>query len=107
MKHITIALDDKLVEDIERVAAERGTTVDAIMRHYLTGFALENNMHDPAARAKVRNELAKLGKRTPGRLGEWKWNRDDLYAERFSRYEYPGLRGHGDGRGPGEGGKGK
>lgn len=105
MKHITIALEDKELEGLERQAAARGTTVEAIVRENLTGAVLGNNLHDPAARAKVREKLAKLAERSKGRLGDWKWNRDDLYAERFSRYEYPGLRSHGSGRSSSEDGE--
>jgi len=107
MKHITIALDDKLAEDIQRYAADRRTTVDAVVREYLIGVSPDSNANDPEFRAKIRRELAELGRRTPGRLGDWKWNRNDIYAERFSRYEHPGLRSLEFGEGTGEVDKGE
>ena len=99
MKNVTLAVDEKSLKVARIYAAEHDTTLSAMVREFLHGFADRTARSNAEERAKVREELAKLAERSPGRLGDWKWNRDDIYAERLSRYEYPGLRRHGEGLG--------
>jgi hypothetical protein len=99
MKNLTLAVDEKSLKAARMYAAEHDTTVNALVRNFLDGFAARSHRASAEERAKIRAELAELGKRTQGRIGEWKWNREDLYAERFSRYEHPGLRRFGEGQG--------
>jgi hypothetical protein len=99
MKNITLAIEDKALKAARIYAAEHGTTVNAMVRDFLSRFLNTSRSSAAEQRAKIREELAELGERTEGRIGEWKWNRDDIYAERFSRYEHPGLRRVGEGQG--------
>ena len=99
MKNITLAVDDRALKVARIYAAENDTTVNALVREFLDGLAARSNQTSAEARAKIRAELAELGENTQGRIGEWKWNREDLYAERFSRYEHSGLRSFGEGQG--------
>ena len=96
MKNVTLAVDENSLKAARIYAAEHDTTVNAMVREFLDGFSAAHSSAEE--RARIREELAKLAERSPGRLGDWKWNREDIYAERLSRYEYPGLRRHGEGQ---------
>jgi len=107
MKNITLSVDEKSLKAARIYAAEHDTTVNALVREFLDSLARKSAETTAAERQKIREELAELGRQSPGRLGEWKWNRDDIYRERLSRYEHPGLRRHGEGKGGGKGNPGK
>lgn len=106
MKNLTLAVDEKALKAARIYAAKRDTTVNALVREFLDDLAERSQGTSARERAKIRSELAELGERTQGRIGEWKWNREDLYADRLSRYEHPGLRRFGERQGtkehPGE-----
>jgi len=99
MKNITLAVDEDSLRAARVYAAEHDTTVNALVRNFIDSFATRTLEASAEERAKIRTELAELGDRTQGRIGEWKWNREDIYAERFSRYEHPGLRRFGERQG--------
>jgi hypothetical protein len=99
MKNVTLAVDENSLKAMRIYAAQHDTTVNALVREFVDGFAARSGEPSAEERAKIRAELAELGERTEGRIGEWKWNREDIYAERFSRYEHPGLRRFGEGQG--------
>jgi hypothetical protein len=47
--------------------------------------------------AKARQELVRLSETSRGRLGDWKWNREDIYDRPvLSRRESLGARGSGE-----------
>jgi hypothetical protein len=81
MKNITLAIDEKVLAKVRRTAARKDTTVNALVRDYLTRLAEQD---DRAAKARLELvELAKRSKWDPGQ--DWKWNREDIY-------DRPGLR---------------
>ena len=98
MKNVTLTVDEATLKAARIYAAEHSTTVSALVRDYLAKLAGSQET-TAAERAKIREELLALSERSPGRLGDWKWNREDLYRERLSRYEHPGLRRYGEGTG--------
>jgi hypothetical protein len=99
MKNLTLAVDERSLKAARIYAAEHDTTISEMVREFLSGFAKATTELTAEERARIREGLSGLANRSPGRLGDWKWNRDDIYAERLSRYEYPGLRRHGEGLG--------
>jgi len=99
MKNITLAVDEAALKAARVYAAKNDTTVNALVRAYIEGLATRSEKASAKERAKIREELAQLGETTRGRIGEWKWNREDIYAERLSRYEHPGLRSFREGQG--------
>lgn len=105
MKNITLAVDEKSLKAARIYAAEHDTTVNALVREFLGGFAEDTAPSSEGERAKIREGLAKLAERSPGRIGDWKWNRAD--AERLSRYEHPDLRRDGERRAGGKRKQGK
>jgi Family of unknown function (DUF6364) len=74
MKNITLSVDDEVLAAVRRYAAERDSTVNALVREYLTSVA---GHQDRARRARAR--LKQLSKQSQGRLGEKTWTRQDLH----------------------------
>jgi hypothetical protein len=89
MKNVTLAIDDSLLERARKLAAERGTSVNKMVREFL---ARETGTETEKQR-KAREALVELAKSsTYGMSGPW--NREEIYAERLSRYERSDLRGN-------------
>lgn len=74
MRKITLSVDDDILAAVRRLAAERNSTVNALVRDYLTNLAVHE---DRAGRARAR--LRQLSKQSQGRLGKKKWSREELY----------------------------
>ena len=92
MKNITLAIDEEVLRAARRYAANHDTTVNALVRDYLTGLVAFE-----AKAAKARERLVELSETSEGRLGYWKWNRDDAYKGRLlPRHEHSDLRGFGE-----------
>jgi hypothetical protein len=88
MKNVTLSIDDRVLDRARKLAAERGTSVNQMVRDYL---ARETATETEAA-YRARMEMVEMARNSHrGMLGEW--NREEAYAERLSRYERPDLRG--------------
>ena len=74
VKNITLSVDDEVLAAVRRHAAEHDSTVNALVREYLTILA---GHRDRARRARSR--LRQLSKQSQGRLGEKTWTREDLH----------------------------
>ncbi len=74
MKNITLCVDENVLAAVRRHAAERNSTVNAMVREYLTNLAA----HDDRAR-RARARLRQLSKQTQARLGRKTWAREDLH----------------------------
>jgi hypothetical protein len=74
MKNITLSVDEDVLAAVRRHAAEHNSTVNALVREYLTTLAAHE---DRAKRARER--LRQLSRRSQGRLGKKTWRREDLY----------------------------
>ena len=74
VKNITLSVDENVLAAVRRHAAERNSTVNALVREYLTGLAAHE---DRAKRARMR--LRQLSAHSQGRLGKKTWSRDDLH----------------------------
>ena len=74
MKNITLSVDENVLATVRRHAAECNSTVNALVRDYLTGLAAH---HDRAKRARAR--LQQLSAQSHGRLGKKTWTRQDLH----------------------------
>jgi hypothetical protein len=98
MKNVTLAIDERLLEQARSLAEKRKTSLNALVRSLL---AAEVEQEDRIAWAKegmrkLIEEKQKRGKSGP----PFTWNRDENYAERedrmLSRLERPPLRGFGE-----------
>jgi len=74
MKNITLSIDENVLAIVRRHAAERNSTVNALVRGYLTNLAAH---HDRASRARAR--LRQLSRQSQGRLGRRTWSREELH----------------------------
>ena len=93
MKNLTLAIDDNVLDEVREVAARRRTTVNALVRDFLTQVAAEEGKI-----AQARKELRELMDNSTARLGPgYRWNREELYADRmFPRHQRPHVRGDGE-----------
>jgi hypothetical protein len=74
MKNITLSVDDDILVAVRRYTAERNTSVNAVVREYLTTLA---GHEDRARRARAR--LRQLSRQSQGQLGAKTWARSDLH----------------------------
>jgi hypothetical protein len=74
MKNITLSVDEDTLAAVRRHAAERNSTVNALVREYLTNLASHDNR---ASQARAR--LRQLSAQSQGRLGKKTWSREELH----------------------------
>ena len=74
MKNITLSVDENVLATVRRRAAERNSTVNALVRDYLTRLAA----HDTRAN-RARARLRQLSKESHARLGKITWSRGQLH----------------------------
>ena len=96
MKNVTLAIDETLLERARDLAGRRKTTLNAMVRGLL-----EAEVEQEDRIAWARAGMKRLMEEAPLDLGpDYKWNRDEIYAERedrmLSRLERPPLRGFGE-----------
>lgn|SRR5581483_2323861 len=90
MRNITLSVDDEVLRDARKYAAERETTVNALVRDYLSRLVAQER-----DAAKACEELARLSDESEARLGpDWKWSREDTYDRPvLPGHEHIALRG--------------
>jgi Arc/MetJ family transcription regulator len=74
MKNITLAIDDDVLAKVRRIAVEKNTTVNALVREYLAHLAGRED--------RVRQAMAELDRMTHNssvEVGKITWKRDDLH----------------------------
>jgi plasmid stability protein len=71
---LTISIDDDLLRRARIRALEQGTSVNALLRDYLTSFAGRDETQDRAL-----GELLELSLGSASRRGREKWSREDLH----------------------------
>ena len=74
MKNLTLRVDEKDLEVARRIAAERSTSVNSLVRAFLGDLARTQDR-----RLQVRRELAELSREATARIGNQTWTRDDLH----------------------------
>jgi len=74
MKNITLSVDEDVLATVRRLAAQKDSTVNSLVREFLTNLA----HHDDRAR-RARAKIRLLSRRSKGRLGSKTWTRQDLH----------------------------
>jgi hypothetical protein len=74
MKNITLSVDDEVLALARRYAAERKTTVNALVREHLTRMAQHA---DRAAQARMR--IRELSEQSKAQMGSAEIERDALH----------------------------
>lgn len=76
--NITLSIDEKLVKEVRKIAVERDTTLNGLVRAYLEELAVE---HARSGRKRREGEtLERSFERFQFRVGKRSWKRGDLYA---------------------------
>ncbi len=73
-RNLTLTIDEDLLRRARKVAIDRNTSVNQLVRDYLTELVGERQRREAAV--ERLDELFRQGK---GRLGPITWTRDDLY----------------------------
>ncbi len=81
-RNLTLAIDDDLLDKVRVLAAMKRTSVNEMVRGFLTRLVEQESEHDEATEA-----LLKLARESKGRMGDWKFNREETYSgePRFDR----------------------
>jgi hypothetical protein len=74
MRNITLSVEESVLAAVRRVAAERNSSVNALVREFLTNLA---SQQDQAKRARAR--IRQLSAQSQGQLGWKTWSREDLH----------------------------
>ena len=92
MKNVTLAIDEQVLKQARALAVKEGTTVNALVREYLSRIVNEERRLEES-----RKRLRKLIDNSTGRLGpDFKWDRDSIYEDRLlPRHQRAHLRGDG------------
>lgn len=73
--NVTLTINAGVLKAARKAALNRDTSVNALVREYLTQLAKEDDQQE-----KARTELAQLFKRSKYKVGADKnWTREDLY----------------------------
>ena len=81
-RNLTLAIDDDLLDKVRVLAAMKRTSVNEMVRGFLTRLVEQESQHDEATEA-----LLKLARESKGRMGEWRFSREETYSgePRFDR----------------------
>ena len=74
MKNVTIALDESLLREVRRVAADRSTTLNAMIREFLQQLAEQESKA-----MQARHRIVELCRKTQAEVGPRTWSRDELH----------------------------
>jgi len=76
MKNVTIALDETTLRDARRIAAERSTSLNALIRDFLERLT----RRESRARG-ARRRIAELCRDSHAEVGESHWTRDACFLD--------------------------
>ena len=81
-RNLTLAIDDDLLDKVRVLAAMKRTSVNEMVRGFLTRLVEQESEHDEATEA-----LLKLARESKGRMGGWRFSREETYSgePRFDR----------------------
>ena len=75
MKNITLAIDEDILDKVRIVAAEKKTTVNALVREFLADLASRDERL-----AEARKQLLRLMDSSKGRMApDWKFDREETH----------------------------
>jgi predicted transcriptional regulator len=80
LMNVTITLDDELVREVRKIAAERDTTLTGMVREYLQALTADSALS--GRKRRERQALERSFERFRFKLGRPAWNRADLHVRR-------------------------
>ncbi|HVF61009.1 MAG TPA: hypothetical protein VNJ70_14475 [Thermoanaerobaculia bacterium] len=75
MRNLTLAIEDEVLEAARRLALERGTTVNQLVRDHLAHLVTREDRRRAAA-----ERLKRAMQEEPTEVGPRTWTREDLHA---------------------------
>ena len=75
MKNVTLSIDEDVLSAVRTYAAERNSSVNALVREFLTAIA-----HREDRAKKARQRIRELSESSDARIGSTSWSRDELHA---------------------------
>lgn len=78
-KNITLSIDEKILRQARRVALERDTSVNALVRDYLEKL-VEDKKEDEKLRLEALASLKQMSRNSGSKLGaDYKFDREEIY----------------------------
>lgn len=77
--NVTLSVADDVLERAREIARQQGTTLNALVRHYLEGLVGEDGGEE------LVRQFDAVWRDHSGHSGGWRFNRDELYEERTGR----------------------
>ena len=74
MSNITLSVPEETLREVRKLAAERETTVNALVREYLERLA-----DHKTRRAKLKREIARFARSSKAAVGPIDWSRADVH----------------------------
>ena len=74
MANLTITVDEQILKKARLRALEQGTSVNALLRDYLSRYAGAASAHEEAVEG-----LIQLSRTTPAGRGGRRWTRDEVH----------------------------
>jgi len=75
MKNVTLALHETTLREARRIAAERSTSLNAMIREFL-----EELTRRESRAVEARRRIVELCRESRAEVGSRAWNRDDLHG---------------------------
>lgn len=76
MSNITMTVDDDLIRKVRKVAAEKNTTLTAMVRRFLESVAGREETRRKIVAARLKRSFRELSRD----MGKRTWRREDLYV---------------------------
>ena len=74
MKNITLSIDENTLREVRKIAAERDTSVNALVREFLEALAAREQRQ-----AEMRQRIGEFAKRSRAVVGPVTWTREDSH----------------------------
>lgn len=74
MRNVTLAIEDEVLREARRIAAERSTTLNGMIRNFLADLTTRESR---AATARAR--ILELSRASTAEVGPRTWSRDELH----------------------------
>ena len=74
MRNVTLAIDEAVLREARRIAAERSTSLNAMIREYL-----EQITERESKSRQARRRIVELCRDSTAEVGNATWSRDDLH----------------------------
>lgn len=74
MKNVTLALDEATLREARRIAAERSTSLNAMIREYLQQLTERES-----GASRARRRIVEICRESTAEVGTRNWTRDELH----------------------------